>query len=135
MKSTRIFYWTTTVIIFLLEGVMPAFTSNSELAKQGFSYLGYPDYFRVMLTVFKVAGSILLILPMIKGRVKEWVYAGFAFDFICAAVSLTIVGGLTSGVIFPLVMLIILTISYVSYHKLALSKSNAASFTHFATQQ
>ncbi|MBG9376051.1 DoxX family protein [Panacibacter sp. DH6] len=133
MKSARIVYWTTTLIIFLLEGVMPAFTSNSELAKQGFSYLGYPDYFRVMLTVFKVAGAILLVLPVVKGRVKEWVYAGFAFDFICAAASLTIVGGLSAAIIFPLVMLLILVASYVAYHKYASAKQSNTYFTKLAT--
>jgi hypothetical protein len=118
MKPTKIIYWTATILIFLLEGVMPALTSNSELSKQGISHLGYPDYFRVMLTVFKVAGAIILMLPFIKGRLKEWAYVGFGFDFISAAVSHWVVDGFGGQVIFPLVALAILAASYVLYYRI-----------------
>ncbi len=118
MKATKIIYWTTTIFIFLFEGVMPALTSNTEMAKQGISHLGYPDYFRNMLTVFKVLGALGLLLPMVKGRVKEWVYAGFAFDFIFAAGSHWAVDGFGSMAIFPLFVLALLAVSYITYHKL-----------------
>ncbi len=118
MKRTKIIYWTTTILIFLFEGVMPALTSNSDAARQGISHLGYPDYFRNMLTVFKVLGALGLILPFVKGRVKEWVYAGFAFDFVFAFISLTVVDGLTGMSFFPLLVLAILIVSYITYHKL-----------------
>ena len=118
MKSTKITYWITTILIFLLDGLMPALTSNTELAKQGISHLGYPDYSRVMLTVFKVIGALMLILPMIKSRIKEWAYVGFAINFICAAASHWIVDGFNGETVFPLVAFAILVMSYVSYHKL-----------------
>jgi len=118
MKKNKIIYWTATIIIFLLDGVMPALTSNTELAKQGISHLGYPDYFRQMLTVFKIIGAILLVLPVVKGRLKEWAYAGFGFNFICAAISTWIVDGFGGAVLFPLVAFIILAVSYVFYNKL-----------------
>lgn len=118
MKTTKIIYWAITILIFLFEGVMPALTANSDMAKQGISHLGYPDYFRNMLTVFKVLGALGLLLPMVKGRVKEWVYAGFAFDFIFAAGSHWAVDGFGSMVIFPLVALALLVVSYITYHKL-----------------
>lgn len=87
MKKLKILFWVSTSLIFLLEGVLPALTSQSEMAKEGISHLGYPAYFGVMLTVFKVLGAISLIAPQIQKRVKEWAYAGFAFDFISASVS------------------------------------------------
>src|SRR3954469_13685700 len=118
MKTTKISYWAATIIIFLLEGLMPALTSNTELAKQGITHLGYPDYFRVMLTIFKIIGAIVLILPAIKGRFKEWAYVGFAINFICAAASHAIVDGFGGQFIFPIVALAILIASYVSYHKM-----------------
>ena len=118
MKKTKIIYWVTTGIIFLLDGLMPALTSNTELARQGISHLGYPDYFRVLLTVFKVTGAIILILPVIKGRYKEWAYAGFGINFICAAVSHWTVDGFSGQVIFPLVAFAILAVSYIYYHKM-----------------
>ncbi len=118
MKSTKIVYWTTTILIFLFEGVMPALTSNSEAARQGISHLGYPEYFRIILTVFKVLGALGLLLPFVKGRVKEWVYAGFAFDFVFAFISLAAVDGFTGLTFFPLIVLAVLIVSYITYHKL-----------------
>jgi len=135
MKTTKITYWTATIIIFLLDGLMPALTSNTELAKQGISHLGYPDYFRVLLTVFKIIGAILLIVPAVKGRVKEWVYAGFSFNFISAAVSHWAVDGFNGQVIFPVVAFAILAISYISYTKLN-SKAQTIEYNgELATQQ
>lgn len=116
-KRTSILYWTTTAIIFLFEGVMPALTSHTELAKAGIRHLGYPAYFGVMLTVFKVAGAIVLIFPFFKGRVKEWAYAGFAFDMIAACVSHWAVDGPGIQTFFPLFILAILVASYASYQK------------------
>ena len=118
MKKFKILYWTSTILIFLMDGLMPALTSHTELARQGISHLGYPDYFRVMLTCFKVTGALILLLPFFKGKLKEWAYAGFTFNFICAAVSHTIVDGFGGQTIFPLVVLSILAISYFSYQKL-----------------
>lgn len=118
MKSIKITYWITTTIIVLFEGVGPALTSNSEIAVEGIRHLQYPDYFRVMLTVFKVAGAIVLIVPFFKGRYKEWAYAGFGVTFISAAVSHTVVDGFGGQSIFPLVVLVLLVVSYLSYQKL-----------------
>ncbi|WP_187261150.1 DoxX family protein [Pontibacter beigongshangensis] len=117
-KTTKIIYWTTTGIIFLFEGVMPAFTSHTELAVEGIRHLGYPDYFRVMLTVFKVAGALALVLPFVSGRYKEWAYAGFGFTMISAFVSHGMVDGFHGQTLFPLVVFGILVISYLYYHKL-----------------
>lgn len=117
-KATKITYWTATGFIFLFEGVMPALTSHTQLAVEGIRHLGYPDYFRVMLTVFKVAGALALILPFIKGRVKEWAYAGFSFTIISAFVSHVAVDGFSGQAIFPLFVLAILAVSYLSYHRL-----------------
>src|SRR3954470_23972507 len=108
MKTTKIIYWTTTVLIFLFEGVVPALTSHTPLAVEGIKHLGYPDYFRVMLTVFKVSGALVLIVPAFKGRLKEWAYAGFAFNFICATISHWVVDGFGGQTIFPLIVLAIL---------------------------
>ena len=121
-KSTKIIYWTTTIIIFLFEGVMPAFTSQSEMAKEGIRHLGYPDYFGVMLTVFKVLGAIVLVIPQVSSRVKEWAYAGFAIDFIAAFVSNWAVDGASPMLAMPLVALGILVISNIYYHKLQAAK-------------
>jgi hypothetical protein len=118
MKKTKIIYWTTTIIIFLFEGVMPALTSQTELAKEGIRHLGYPDYFGNALVVFKVLGALALVIPKIPARIKEWVYAGFAFDFIFAFISHWAVDGFGAQTLFPLVILAILITSYIFREKL-----------------
>ena len=118
MKRIKIIYWITTTIIFLFEGVMPALTSNTQLAIDGIRHLGYPDYFRVMLTAFKIAGTLVLILPMISSRYKEWAYAGLGITFIAAFISHTTIDGLSFQSLFPLIILAILATSYICYHKL-----------------
>jgi hypothetical protein len=118
MKKQKIFFWVSTGLIFLMEGVMPAFTSQTELAKEGIRHLGYPEYFGNALVVFKVLGAISLILPQVPKRIKEWAYAGFAFDFIFASISHFAIDGMNFQSFFPLIFLGILTVSYISYHKI-----------------
>ena len=117
MKKINIIYWATTTLIFLFEGVLPALTSQTEMAKEGIAHLGYPAYFGVMLTVFKVLGALALILPQVPTRFKEWAYAGFTFDFIAASVSHWAIDGFGGEAIFPLVVLAILMVSYTYYYK------------------
>ncbi len=118
MKKDKIIYWVATIFIFLFEGVMPALTSQTDLAKEGIRHLGYPTYFGNALVVFKVLGSVALVIPQVRGRVKEWVYAGFAFDFLFATISHIAVDGMDAQSFFPLILLAILAVSYLYYHKL-----------------
>ena len=122
MKKEKILFWVPTVLIFLLEGVMPALTFQTEMAKEGIKHLGYPEYFGNALVVFKVLGALTLIIPQIPKRIKEWAYAGFAFDFIFASISLGTINGINGEAFFPLIMLAALAISYVYYHKISADK-------------
>jgi len=117
MKKNNLIYWISTSVIFLFDGVLTALTSQSEMAKEGIRQLGYPAYFGVALAVFHVAGALVLIIPKIPARVKEWAYAGFAFDFIFAFISNWAVAGFNTTLLFPVIILAILIVSYISYHK------------------
>ena len=46
---------------------------------QAFTHLGFPAYFRVELSWFKLLGVLFLLVP-VPARLKDWVYAGFAID-------------------------------------------------------
>ena len=118
MRSTKIIFWATTGLIFLTQGLLPIFTTQSPQTKEAMSHLGYPAYFPLMLAIFKLAGGIALILPQIKGRVKEWAYAGFGIDFIAALVSIVAIEGFHADAFFPIIGIVILIASYLSYHKL-----------------
>ncbi len=126
MKKDKIFYWTATILIAIFEGVLPALTSQTEMAKEGISHLGYPEYFGNALVVFKILGVLVLIIPKIPARLKEWAYAGFTFDFIFAAISHAAVDGINGEAFFPLVVLAVLAVSYIYYHKL-LARETASS--------
>ena len=118
MKKEKIIYWIATIIIGLFEGIIPALTSQTELAMEGIKHLGYPEYFGTALVTFKIMGVLALVIPQIPKRVKEWAYAGFTFNFIFATISHGVVDGINVQTFFPLVILGILTISYLYYHKL-----------------
>lgn len=118
MKKNKIIFWVTTGIIFIMEGLLPAFTSQTEMAKEGIRHLGYPEYFGVMLTVFKVLGSVVLVLPQLPRQVKEWAYAGFGIDFIAALVGIWVVDGFSVMLLMPAVFIVLLVLSYRNNPKL-----------------
>jgi len=118
LKTTKIIFWITTTAIFLFEGVMPALFSQKPESIAPIVHLGYPIYFIKILTTFKILGTLALIIPQIPKRIKEWAYAGFAFDFICASLSYLNVEGFGFFAMFPLIVFAVLIVSYVCYHKM-----------------
>jgi len=80
-------FWIFTAL-FCLE---MSFTAYYELLPQGaeaFTRLGFPaGYFRMELSLAKVAGVIALLLPIIPSRLKEWAYAGFAINLVSALIT------------------------------------------------
>lgn len=118
MKKEKIIFWTVTIIVFLMQGVMPLLTPQAESARSGALHLGYPEYFGNVLKVFKILGVLALVIPQIPKRIKEWAYAGFAFDFIFAFISHYTVDGLSFQLVFPLIFMTILSVSYIYYYKM-----------------
>jgi len=118
MKATKVTYWVTTTLLFLMEGLMPALTSQTEMGKEAISHLGYPAYFGVALAVFKVLGALVLIIPKIPTKMKDWAYGCFAIEFLFAAVSHAAVDGIIGETFIPLIAVAVLLLSYTSYHKL-----------------
>jgi len=123
MKAIRITYWITTAIV----GLMMTYSAYAYLTQpavaEGFHHLGYPGYFRVELAVAKLIGVILLLAPVASlgfpgSRLKEWVYAGFAFTFISAFIAHTVSGDPAAHWSAPLIFLVLLAISYITYHKM-----------------
>src|SRR5688572_5122873 len=119
MKTNKIIFWTATIFLFLFEGVMPlsALLFAPQSATAGTVYLGYPTYFAYVIIAFKVLGSIALVIPTLPRRIKEWTYAGFAFNFICASVSHFVIDGFVFVSFFPLIIFGIAIASYITYIK------------------
>ena len=66
--------------------------------------LGYPLYFLTILGIWKLLGSIALVIPRFP-RLKEWAYAGVFFD-LTGAVSSQLASGLIDAgtMAYPIVM-------------------------------
>lgn len=115
-KTVKIVYWTSTLIVALFE-LSGAFFINSQAAVDGMHHLGLPNWFRWELSIGHIIGGILLIVPVPK-RIKEWTYVAFGIDFISAFIAYASIDGINANVVFPLIMLAVLIISYISFHKL-----------------
>lgn len=88
-RALTIAYWIFTAL-FCLE---MAFTAYFELlmlpqAAEAFTRLGFPAAsFRIELSWAKIVGVLVLLLPMVPARLKEWAYAGFAINLISAVIA------------------------------------------------
>lgn len=115
-KTIKIIYWISTALVSLMMTFSAYSYLTNETIKQAFHHLGFPDYFRVELAVAKILGAVLLLLP-IKWQWKEWAYAGFAFTFVSAFIAHTASGDPINNRVGPVVFLIVLLLSYFTYHK------------------
>ena len=117
MKKNKIIYWTSTIVIsaIMLFSAIGYFTN--EDMKNAFTHLGFPSYFRIELGIAKVIGAFVLLIPMISVKLKEFAYAGFGLVFISAVIAHLASGDAVSVIIAPVVMSVILSVSYIYYTK------------------
>ncbi len=122
MKKNKIIYWISTVLA-MLTGATTAFMyfTNPQFI-EGYRHLGFPDYFRIELGIFKILGLLILLIPAIPARIKEWAYVGFAITFVSGIIAHGIVDGpgLASA---PMIPLVLLVVSYIYFHKLQIASS------------
>lgn len=105
-------YWTATLLIALamLSGGA-AYLLGAEVPLRGMADLGYPAYFVTILGIWKVLGGLALIVPRLP-LLKEWAYAGIAFDLTGAAFSHAAVADPVAKVMVPLVLLAVMAASW-----------------------
>jgi hypothetical protein len=121
--NTRVqaIYWTTTAIVCAVM-VFSAINFNLKNPvgpmKGAFVHLGFPDYFRIELTVAKALGVFALLMPRIPSKAREFAYAGFAITLISASVAHFSIGDPLLFVIDPLLFLGALVVSYVYFRKI-----------------
>ncbi|MDF2456467.1 MAG: hypothetical protein K0R51_2460 [Cytophagaceae bacterium] len=119
MKRDKIIFWITTGFIALFEGAMPLGTLlfKPEYVTLGTKPLGYPDYFAFALVIFKVLGVLALLLTKLPPKIREWAYAGFAFNLIFAVISHVVVDQNISYIVTPIVIGAVLAASYIYNQK------------------
>ncbi len=84
-KKTKIgFYISTGLVSALMLMSASMYVFNHEMVEQTFVALGYPTYIIYPLAILKILGIVAIWSNKSK-TLKEWAYAGFAFDFILAA--------------------------------------------------
>jgi uncharacterized membrane protein YphA (DoxX/SURF4 family) len=111
--ARKITYWVSTCVIAamaLMAGFM--YLSGNPQVVQGFAHVGYPQQLRIMLGIAKLLGGITLVVPGVI-KLKEWAYAGFTFAWISACVAHYLAKD-GSTAFLPLVLLVLLAISYVT---------------------
>jgi hypothetical protein len=115
MKKNRVIFWTSTVIIFLWEGLMPLGTLlfAPQFVTAGTKPLGYPDYFAYALLICKLIGSTALLVPKLHPKLREWAYAGLTFNLLFATFSHIIVDGNIGFILLPIIVGAVLAISYI----------------------
>lgn len=106
-RGKVIVYWITTVLVALAMGT----GGVSELLRlpalvAGMSKLGYPVYVCTILGVWKVLGTIAILIPRTP-RLKEWAYAGIVFDLTGAAASHFFASDASTELVAPIVLTLI----------------------------
>jgi len=117
MKKIKILYWVSTVLIASLSA-MGIFFMNSPQAMEGAKHLGLPIWFHTELTIGKFIGGLILVLPFVPKRIKEWAYVALGIDMLSAIIALTSADGFVPMSFSPIIAFAILLVSYISYHKL-----------------
>lgn len=123
MKARKITYWITTglVVLGMLFSVYNYFFNPA--LKTAYVHVRFPDWFRVELGIAKLLGSLALAIPVVPARVKEWAYVGFFINFFSAFLAHYEIGDPAFNQIAPLLLLLLVVISYITYHKLTVQKT------------
>src|SRR4051812_904525 len=117
-RTSNLIYWISTIVFALLMifsaigGLQPTQQAIDVIHKS----LGYPIYFIQYISVAKLLGSIVILIPGLD-RVKEWAYAGLFFDLAGAIYS-----GIASSGFDPMMLTMVIWIvpgilSYYFWHK------------------
>ena len=111
MKARTACYWLTTIPIALetfVGGIMDlthgrtAVFAGPSVATVVTS-LGYPLYVLTIIGILKIPGAITLIVPGVP-KLKEWAYAGIAFE-LAGAIASNALDGHTADLAAPTVLL------------------------------
>lgn len=116
-KTIKTTYWTATIIfalLMLMDGI--GGITQQQAGQDVLKHLGYPMYLLLIVGTAKLLGVIAIVQTKYRA-VKEWAYAGFAFNFISGFASRAFVGDSFIEIIFPLIMLAILFIPYSLWKK------------------
>jgi hypothetical protein len=128
MKRTKVLYWVFTILFagFMIWSGVPGIEPSTQSVQFLHDYLGYPIYFIQFLSVAKVIGGIVLLIPGLY-TIKEWAYAGLFFDLAGAIFSVvSVLKTFDAGTAFILLPIILGVLSYIFWKKLVPEKELVA---------
>lgn len=123
LKRDTVIYWTITLILMVPGaggGFVELFTNGPEPIVKIMLQLGYPLYLMKILGFAKILGGFTILIGKSQ-KLKEWAYAGFAFDFLGATASHILAGDFSNS-FFPFIFFIFLMVSYFLWHKISATK-------------
>jgi len=100
-KTNNLIYWISTIIFAALmvfsaiDGLKP----TQQAIQLIHGSLGYPIYFIQFISIAKILCVIIILIP-VRGRIKDWAYAGLFFDLTAVIYS----GIAASGKFDPLIL-------------------------------
>ncbi len=123
--ARKVIYWVSTGLLAALS-IFAAFAylSGSPQAVQGFAHVGYPQQLRIILGIAKLLGAITLVVPGLP-KLKEWAYAGFTFAWTSAFIAHYLAKDGPKAFM-PLILLVLLFVSYVTQPTSRLRRPKAA---------
>ena len=125
MKKNRIIYWISTGLFcaFLFLVSISYFTDPKFV--ETYRHLGFPQYFRVELGIAKIIGVLILLIPQIPSKLKEWAYVGFGITLISGAIAHFNSGDSFGYIINVLFWFTLLVISYTFWQKRNFEKKHS----------
>ncbi|WP_018615312.1 DoxX family protein [Segetibacter koreensis] len=118
-KSTNLTYWICTILFaaLMIFSAVGGIKPSQQAIQLMHDFLGYPVYFIQFLSVAKLIGSMVILIPNLD-RIKEWAYAGLFFDLAGAIYS----GIASSGKFDPMMLTMAIwilpgTLSYYFWHR------------------
>jgi uncharacterized membrane protein YphA (DoxX/SURF4 family) len=111
-KRNKIIYWIATIWLALgmvSTGLVQIMRTPDEI--QLMEGLGYPLYILTIIGVWKILGTIAVLVPKFP-LIKEWAYAGFFFNMSGAVVSHLFVGSEAVDIFGPMLLIALTIVSW-----------------------
>ena len=122
-KAVKTTYWIVTILfalLMLMDGI--GGITRQQAGIEVMQHLGYPVYSLSIFGMAKILGA-LAIFQNKFATLKEWAYAGFTINFIGAMLSRIYAGDGIAEILFPLIPITILFLSYFLWKEYANQKT------------
>jgi hypothetical protein len=111
-KRNKIIYWIATgwlALGMVSTGVVQLMHTKEEIDLM--NHLGYPVYFLTLIGIWKMLGTIAVLVPKFP-VLKEWAYAGFFFAMSGAIFSHIAVAGPLMDMFGPALLVVLTAVSW-----------------------